>query len=48
MNWGVTSFYYFLECFGYPREIVPFAVLIASEQASFALSAIINLDGGAL
>ena len=40
--------YYSLGRFGHAKEIAPFAVFLASEQASFASSAIINLDGGAI
>ena len=34
--------------FGNAEEIAPFAVFLASEQASFASSSIVSIDGGAL
>lgn len=40
--------YYSTNRFGQPKEIAPFALFLASEQASFASSAIINIDGGAI
>jgi len=41
-----VSRHYAIGRFGRPEEIAPFAVFMASEQASFAAGAIVPIDGG--
>ena len=39
---------YAITRFAQPKEIAPFAVFLASQQASFASTSILSLDGGKL